>query len=348
MREKPGISEEQLRVYLQEQYDLIPVTLDFLPIGLDSRAGVYRVASEQGTLYLLKATSRLLYEPACLVPRYLSDQGITSVVAPLPTRSNALWTRIGDWTVTVYPFLDGDTSWTGMTDAQWKNTGAIFKRIHQAPLPPIGFESLRKESFDPTEYARWVHVFETQQAQEHSEGSVSERALRASWMEHQPTIHAAVASLEKLAGVLQGRTIPYVVCHADLHPCNLLRDRADHVFVIDWDEVMLAPKERDFLFVGEPAADGSTRSGPPAFFQGYGQTEIDWLALTYYRYERVVQDLIACAQDVCFRDDLGEETRADTVQLFQEVLAEGGEVDAAYAAAAHLPADFTVDTRKDA
>jgi spectinomycin phosphotransferase len=345
MREQPKIPEECLRACLQDHYDLSPVTLEFLPIGLDYNAGVYRVASEQGTLYLLKVTSRPLYEPGCLVPRYLNDQGITAVVTPVPTRSNALWTRAEDWTVIVYPFLDGDTSWTGMTDEQWKEVGIIFQRIHQVMLPPSGFESLRKETFDPTEYARWVRAFETQHAQALDGESASERALRSSWMAHQPIIHTVVTSLEKLAGVLQSRTLPYVICHADLHPANLLRDQLGHVFVIDWDEVMLAPKERDFLFVKESSADSEALPGAPAFFQGYGQTDIDWIALTYFRYERVVQDLIVCTQEVFFRDDLGEGTKADSVQLFSAILAEGGEIDAASQASAHLPADLTIPTR---
>src|SRR5713101_6735094 len=147
--------------------------------------------------------------------------------------------------------------------------------------------------------------------------------LRALWRAHQSTIHTGVASLEKLAEVLQSRTLPYVISHADLHPANLLRDHAGHVYVIDWDEVMLAPKERDFIFVREPQAG--------AFFQGYGQREIDWMALTYYLWERVVQELIEDARDVCFRDDWAEETRADAARLFHEILAEeGGTIDAAY------------------
>ncbi len=166
-------------------------------------------------------------------------------------------------------------------------------------------------------------------------------------MVHQSRIHTAIATLETLGGVLQRRTFPYVICHADLHPANLLRDHAGHVFVIDWDEVMLAPKERDFIFVKASSADSEALPGTPAFFQGYGQTEIDWIALTYYRYERVVQDLIAFAQDVFFRDDLGEGAKANAVQLFQEILAEGGEIDAAYAAAAHLPSAPTIPTRKN-
>ena len=345
MREQPKIPEESLRACLQDQYGIYPVTLEFLPVGLDYQAGVYRVVSEQGIVYLLKVTSRPLYKPQCLVPRYLHDQGVTSVVAPVATRNHTLWTKAEDWTVIVYPFIDGDTSWTGMTDGQWKETGTIFQRIHSVMLPSFGFESLRKETFDPAEYARWVRAFETQHLRAPDRGSASERALRSCWIEHQPTIHTVVTALEKLAGILQSRILPYIICHADLHPANLLRDRAGHVFVIDWDEVMLAPKERDFLFVQESPADSETLPGTPAFFQGYGQTEIDWIALTYYRYERVIQDLIACAQEVFFRDDLGEDTKADSVQLFQAILADGGEIDAASQASAHVPFDLAIPTR---
>ena len=86
MREKPGIPDELLRITLQDQYNIIPTTLDFLPVGLDYHAGVYRVVGEQGNAYLLKVTSRPLYEARYLVPRYLNDHGITSVVAPLHSR----------------------------------------------------------------------------------------------------------------------------------------------------------------------------------------------------------------------------------------------------------------------
>ncbi len=338
MREPPRITEEDLRACLQDQYDLGLVTLEFLPLGHDYDAGVYRVESEQGMAYLLKVTSRPLYEPRCLVPRYLNDQGIASVVAPIRTRSGALWTVLWDWTVIVYPWISGDSSLTGMTDEQWKQVGTICQRIHQVMLPPVGFESLRKETFDPTEYTRWIRTFETQYANTEGGGAV-ERALRSCWVAHQSTIHTVLTSLEKLAGVLQSRTFPYVICHADLHARNLIRDRAGQVCVIDWDEVMLAPKERDFIFVRHPHAD--------AFFQGYGQAEIDWVALTYFLWERVVQDLIECTRNVCFREDWGEESRVEAVQLLDVILAEGrGHINAAYQASTYLPTDLTVHSRK--
>jgi spectinomycin phosphotransferase len=349
MSKQLGIPEEQLRACLQDQYELYPVTLTFLPLGHDYDAGIYRVESEQGTAFALKVTRRSLYEPRYLVPRYLNDQGIASVVAPISTRSRTLWaslavaetglavaetslavaeTRLSDWTVTLYPWISGDSSLTGMTDEQWKQVGTIFHQIHQVRLPPAGFASLRKETFDPTEYVRWVRAFEAQHGQTQGQRA-SERALRTSWIAHQSTIHTAVTSLEKLAAVLQSRSLLSVICHGDLHARNLIRKRAGQVFVVDWDEVLLAPKERDFIFVRKPYAD--------AFFQGYGDTEIDGMLLSYYLWERVVQDLIEDAHNVCFRDDLGEETKAQIVQVFHKSLeSRGSNLHAAYEASTHL------------
>lgn len=331
MREQPHIPEKLLLACLRESYNLNPVTLEFLPRGHDYSAGVYRVVGGQGSAFLLKVASRPLYEPACLVPALLWEQGITSVVVPIPTENGALWAKLADWTVIVYPFIVGDTSLTGMTDEQWKEVGMIFRRIHQAQLPPAGFFSPRKETFDPAGYSWLVREFESQLQHARDSGSASSRALRASWVSHQRTIHEAIDILEKLAAELKAQTLPYVICHADLHPANLIRDASGQVFVIDWDEVMLAPQERDFIFIREPEAD--------AFWDGYGEREIDWPALTYYLWERVVQDAIAYAHDVCFRDDLGEESKADLARKFHETLSrEGGNISAAYQASAHLVA----------
>lgn len=332
MREKPNIPDELLRATLQEQYGIVSVTLEFLPRGLDYDSWVYRVLSERGASYLLKARSGPLYEPSCLVPHYLNNSGIPSVVAPLPAKSGGLWAKLVDWTLIVYPFIDGDSSFAGMTDEQWRELGTIFKRIHEVAVPAEGFESVRKETFGVEEYTRWIRAFESHHM--HSAGgSVPERALRSSWVAHQSMIDTAVNSLEKLAGMLQRQSSPYVICHADLHPANLIRDHSGHVFVIDWNDVMLALKERDFIFVWEPRAN--------AFWEGYGHPEVNWVALTYYRWERVVQDLIECARDVFFKDDWGEESRADAARLFNEILVGRGSIDAAYAAAKHLPGDLT-------
>ncbi len=345
MREQLNIPEDHLRACLQDQYDLSVATLEFLPLGLDTRAGVYRVVSAQGTPYFLKVKSGALYESSCHVPRYLRDQGILSVVAPLPTKNNALWAEMEAWMLILYPFVAGETGWNlAMTGAQWRVAGAALKQIHQVGLPAEGFASLRKESFDPAEYTRQLRALEPYLSGVQG-GSQIEQEFRSGWMMYQDIIHIGTASLGRLADALRGRSGTYVICHADLHPSNMIRDHAGQVFIIDWDDVMLAPKERDFLFIDDAPANVAARQDTSPFFQGYGQAEIDWIALTYYLWERIITDLIYCAENVLVRDDLGEAAKAEEVRVFRDTVGAGGTVDKALAAAAHLPSSLTLRAR---
>lgn len=312
---------------------MVAVTVSFLPLGLDTRAGVFRVESEQGSSYLLKVRSSAVSEPSLVVPRYLRDQGIAQVVAPIPTESDELWTMVGKWSAVLYPFVEGVTTWNpGLTDEEWKNVGVGLKRIHNTALPPGGFESIRRETFDPTKYSSWISEFEAQQA-ELAGGTKNERRLRRLWVEHANVIAAGVDRMEEIGRMIRERNSTLVICHADLHPGNMIRNEAGKVYVVDWDDVMLGLKERDFLFV-----DGVLKKGVEnlPFFQGYGSTRIDWGAFTYYMWERLITDLMACTQDVCFRADLEEQTKAEAVDLFAAVLRENDEYGMVKAAEAHI------------
>ena len=330
MHEDPILAEDQLHSRLRNAYSLAVSTLTFLPLGLDTRAERYRVICDDGTAYLLKAKSGPLYEPGGLMPRYLRDRGIRAVVAPLATKSGALWTFLGEWNVMLYPFIEGDSSWSGMTAAQWHALGATFRQIHNAPLPPEDFVSPRRETFDPSDYITWSRDFVAQQ-EGLTGGSVYEIALRNLWLVHRARIERLLNGMAELGSALRTNCGPYVICHADLHPANLLRTDDGQVFVIDWDDVMLAPRERDYIFIEQQPGDRFGLQNSLAFSQGYGAIEVDWRALTYYRYERIAQDLVAFTQEVFFRDDLSQATKADSVQFFNDMLVEGGSLDAAFA-----------------
>ena len=73
-------------------------------------------------------------------------------------------------------------------------------------------------------------------------------------------------------------------------------------------------------------------SGEKIFFEGYGDTKVDWTAFAYYRYEWVVQEFGDYAARVFDMDDLGDETREDAVRGFHQLFDPGDVVDQAYAA----------------
>jgi spectinomycin phosphotransferase len=102
-----------------------------------------------------------------------------------------------------------------------------------------------------------------------------------------------------------------------MHTWNVLPDADAQLWLVDWDETILALKERDLMFVVGGIGGGGV--GPRAtecFLQGYGDTAIDPLALAYYRYAWAVQDMAAYGEEVFFTPDLGEESRRDAVHGF--------------------------------
>jgi spectinomycin phosphotransferase len=69
--------------------------------------------------------------------------------------------------------------------------------------------------------------------------------------------------------------------------------------VIDWDEPVLAPKERDLMFVGAGIGDRWNRPREAElFYQGYGPADVDPAAVAYYRYERIVVDVVLFCQEI--------------------------------------------------
>jgi spectinomycin phosphotransferase len=113
---------------------------------------------------------------------------------------------------------------------------------------------------------------------------------------------------ERLAQNLQARVLDLVVCHSDLHAGNLLIV-SDWFFIVDWDDQILAPKERDLMFVGGGQMNNwrSPLEEEALFYQGYGATELDAVALSYYRFERIVQDIAAYCEQLFLSGEGGED-----------------------------------------
>ena len=102
-----------------------------------------------------------------------------------------------------------------------------------------------------------------------------------------------IDTAEALAQEVRAKDLPNVLCHADLHTYNVLVDAAGSLWLLDWDEVMLAPSERDLMFVTEGgiSRDLVDTVAERNFMAGYGSVDPDPLALSYYRHAWAVQDI---------------------------------------------------------
>ena len=96
MIEKPNISDKRIISALQENYSIPVVDIKFLPLGLDSFAWSYRVDAEDGT-YFLKLRKDISNPTGILIPRFLKEQGIQQVMAPLVTKVGEAWAIADDF-----------------------------------------------------------------------------------------------------------------------------------------------------------------------------------------------------------------------------------------------------------
>lgn len=331
MLEPPAdLTEEELAACLSADYGLQLLTLTFLPIGHDSTAWVYRADTTDGGSYFLKLRRTITNDAALLVPRHLIELGVASVVAPIPARSAELSSKAGKYALVLYPFISDRTGMShGMSPAQWREYGRVVRSIHDAPISVELAGVMRRETFMP-EGALTVRrlnadIRSTEFAAENQE------TVAALWRLHRSEILNVLSDAEDL-GARLARTRPAsVLCHADIHTNNVLIDPVGDIWIVDWDETVLAPRERDLMFVlGGGIQVGLVGEHNEALFgAGYGQVEVDHVALSFYRHAWAVSDIAAYGEQVFYRRELGAQSAHDAAERFQSLFRAGGIVDLA-------------------
>jgi spectinomycin phosphotransferase len=327
------LPDARLAARVRTDYGLAVDEIAFLPLGRDSSAWVYRVRAEDGAVFFLKVRLGPVNQAGLLVPRYLHEHGVAPVVAPLPTATRRLWTTADGYTLTLYPFVAGTTGMMhGMAQAQWIAYGAALRRIHEAALPPEIAQLMRHETYVPSG-ADLIRVLEARIGGA-SLADPAAQELATFWQEQQEIIHTLVERAEDLGQRLAYRTPPQVLCHADIHTNNVLLDAEGQVWIVDWDETMLAPRERDVMFA---VGGGINRMvvGPreeELFLRGYGDTALDPIALAFYRYAWAVSDIGDYADQIIRRPDLGAISKRAALETFMTLFQPGSIVALALAA----------------
>jgi spectinomycin phosphotransferase len=307
MLEKPDLQDEKIISCLQEAYEFQVRTVEFLPLGADVNTAVYRITTTDGTPRFLKLRSGDFDETAVRLPKFLSDQGIKQIISPLTTKTDELWANLGRFKAVLYPFVVGQNGYEiKMQPHHWQAFGTTLKRIHSVTLPSELAQALPRETFTPhwREAVKTILAGLVEDAQ-FADPVAGETAVLLKT--NQAVILDLVDRAERLAQAAQAQTVEFVVCHADIHAGNILITPNDAFYLVDWDTLLLAPKERDLMYVGAGLLGGwfSPQEEEAYFYPAYGQTQVDQNLLAYYRYERIVQDIAAFCEQLLLTDEGG-------------------------------------------
>lgn len=268
-----------------------------------AEATPYRIECDEGSFFL-----KLSPQPqgdALVLVRFLADAGIDAVVAPMPSRAGRLFTTVAGFSVTLYPFIEGENGFRApLGKRQWAALGTTLRSVHAATPPPSVTASMRVETY-ADHWRRKTHAYLEAAPDRRADGAT--RDLFALLDAKRAQIGALVEHAEQLAASLARRALPFVPCHGDIHAGNVLVDGdGQTIAIIDWDDPVLAPKERDLMFIGAGIGHAWNRPDEArAFYRGYGPADIDAEAIAYYRCDRIVEDVAVFCDRVLTGDDDG-------------------------------------------
>jgi spectinomycin phosphotransferase len=277
---------DQLAALLGSRYGLAVERLEPAPRGWTGET--YAATARDGARFFVKVYPRERLPPtaaaALPVLTELHRLGLSEPSRPIPSTSGALHERLGEDLVVVFEYLDAVRMGPPFTFGG-ERLGDLIARLHEQTGRVAS--PLAREAFAPA----YGELLWRALARAREEPAVDEprRGLRRFLDEQSSAIADGWAAFGEVARACRAARFEPVLTHGDW-PFNLLQGADGTVHLVDWDELLLAPAERDTWFAGDD----------PAFWRAYrarraGQAENE-LATAYYVHARYFEDLLGDVQ----------------------------------------------------
>jgi spectinomycin phosphotransferase len=300
-----------LRRWIRDDFGLDVTELTQIHHGADIAAEVWRASTADGRQYAVK-WSGAGTDAGHRAAAFLAGSGITGIPAPARTASGDLFRYREGKRLTVSQWISGPrAAETGLTLAQWTEYGALLAQVHAAEPSGALRDALPRHSSIDARMPGLVSEIQKRLTTQRPSDDI-EAELAAVWAEYQPKlVTLATARPAEPTG-------PKVICHGDPHLGNVLV--GDSLQLIDWDDVILAPREQDLMFMLGGMGDvGPTSSGQlTAFLTGYGEVAIDESAVRYFRHVRALEDVAMWSQQALTGPD-----RRYALSVAQGILSHG-------------------------
>jgi spectinomycin phosphotransferase len=246
---------------LERDWSVVVRSLEYLPLGFGAHH--WRASTSSGgdlflALHELDLTGRGADRRASLAvlgralstARWLATLGqLDFVVGPLPDRSGHVVQEVAErFSLSVYPWLDAEP----LEDPDGVKTASVIARLHAATPPNPQPDSPSTEDF----------IIPHQQALEDAlsqldtswTGGPYAEPARAHVREYADGVRALMALYEHLARQAASSRADWVVTHGEPSGPNLLRGTDGRLHLVDWDTLLLAPRERDLWELGSTPA----------------------------------------------------------------------------------------------
>lgn len=289
------MTEEKFIQAIRQGYGIEIANLEFLVRGFGGDC--YRAETAASSSYFLKihdpvtnqmmaASSRAFYLP--LMYQLHSKDILPQIPHPLPTRGGDLSLSVGVNELVVTNFIEGELVGFGEMPAP------ILTRL--AEMVGVLHRSRAQLEFEHPFIDQFEIVFEQDLLQSFGrlaalDGSASSEQiiLREIVLSRQAEIETSLHRLKELQACAQKSGKPKVICHTDLHGGNLMTDPQGNLYILDWENALIAPPEHDLIFF---AGEENFREGFwPHYAHQFAGAGVDGEILGFYFYRRGLEDI---------------------------------------------------------
>jgi spectinomycin phosphotransferase len=315
MKHRPNVDDADIISAVSASFTLDLRTLDLLPLG--EGAWVFEGEDSAKRTWFIKL-ARDSHAVVGRVAAYLHDElDLNFVAAPIAAKLPEP-PRVKDYYLTVYPFLEGEVLGPNDSSRFKAEIGSDLRRLHEAQLTDqlrslLPTESCQKFQDSAREFVERARLYGAGDPLMPSLARVMQHQARA--------IDDVLKNGRLVSEYCRARASKYelVVCHADIHPYNIM-STPHGLMMVDWDGIMLAPRERDLMFYADDMRSASD------LHQAYGPAyHLDEQLITYYAYEWVLQEFTDYLGRL-FDTSLGADARRHALDEFERLFGEGEEL----------------------
>ncbi len=297
MRPEPIIDYNRLRAALRAAYGIPAHNVRYFPTEWADYC--YIIEDTKGPRYFLKLHPRQTIDTASAASavdfylplvRALHDRGILPHVPyPLPTLTGELTAAFDAYQLILVHFIEGEVlgqkrlqtaHFLRKIARQVGTLHASTPQLQDIPNPLVERYAL---AFTPMLYDV-LDALPTFEAQ--TEG---QQQLRECVLPRRQQFLDFVQRAQTLQAHAQARDKRRVLCHTDLHGWNMMLDASDTLYLLDWENAILAPPEHDlFFFAGEP---DFWEVFLPEYERIAGPATLDAGVFGFYYYRRTGEDI---------------------------------------------------------
>ncbi len=244
-----NIDRSLLKDVIQEKFGIRVVNFTLVPRWEAARG--YMIESSNHKSFFLKIywDDKIPDSAFRFADDLFARAGIVNIAHPIPTSHGQMRIHIRGFQIALFDWISGKTAQEHkLTDTQLERLGALLAKIHQSKRI-IGEYSV-KENFANPFKDRFLAIFDSMS--KITSGSTEFRTKLKLFLEtHRQKFMRELETLEKLQRKARTMNLEFVNCHGEPSPGNVLSSDNGDIHLLDWDDPIFAPKEKDLLFFNE-------------------------------------------------------------------------------------------------